>query len=159
MPEPVRSVYWDANVLLSWIDDHPERAPVIGLLLGDARSGTLEIVTSVVSTVEVAFAGSEGMTKTLSPDIETTIGDLWAPGGPIRIVELYPLIATRARNLIREGVPRGWTGLKPHDAIHLATAKQIGVVEFHTYDDRLGRYADVLGFPICEPRSDQPRIV
>jgi len=81
---------------------------MIGLLLGDARAGELEIVTSLVSTVEVAFAKSEGMTSALSPDIETKISDLWAPGGPIRTVELYPLVATRARNLIRDGVPRGW---------------------------------------------------
>ncbi len=159
MPEASRRVYWDANVLLSWIDDHPERAPTIELLLGDARSGALEIVTSLVSTVEVAFAKSEGMTKMLSPEVETTIGDLWAPGGPIRTVELYPLVATRARNLIREGVPRGWSGLRANDAIHLATARQMEVAEFHTYDGQLGRYEEELGFPICEPRSEQPRIV
>lgn len=159
MPDPARRVYWDADVLLSWLGDNPERAPMIGLLLGDARAGELEIVTSLVSTVEVAFTVTEGLTKTLSPDVETKIADLWAPGGPIRTVELYPLVATRARNLIRDGVPRGWTGLKANDAIHLATAKQMDVAEFHTYDNRLGRYAEVLGFPICEPRSDQPRIV
>jgi len=67
-------------------------------------------------------------------------------------------VATRARNLIREGVPRGWSGLRANDAIHLATAKQMDVAEFHTFDGQLGRYQDVLGFPICEPRPDQPRI-
>jgi len=61
------------------------------------------------------------MSRALAPEIETRIGDLWAPGWPIRTVELYPLVASRARNLIREGVPRGWTGLKANDAI-LATA-------------------------------------
>jgi len=132
---------------------------MIGLLLADARGGKLEIVTSLVSTVEVAYTASEGLTKSLSPEVETKISGLWAPGGPIRTVELYPLVATRARNLIRDGVPRGWTGLRAHDAIHLATAQQMEVAEFHTYDERLGRYSEVVGFPICEPRSEQPRIV
>ena len=49
-------------------------------------------------------------------------------------------------------------GLRANDAIHLATAKQMDVAEFHTYDGQLSRYEEVLGFPICEPRSDQPRI-
>ena len=52
MPDAPRRVYWDANVLLSWLEDHPERAPMLELLLGDARAGTLEIVTSILSTVE-----------------------------------------------------------------------------------------------------------
>lgn len=61
------------------------------------------------------------------------------PGLHIRTVELYPLVATRVRHLIREGVPRGWTGLRADDAVHLATAKDLDVSEFHTYDERLSR--------------------
>jgi len=33
------------------------------------------------------------------------------------------------------------------------------VAEFHTYDGQLSRYEEVLRFPICEPRSEQPRII
>lgn len=159
MPEPARRVYWDADVLISWLEDNPERAPMIGLLLDDARAGELEIVTSVLATVEVAFTRSEKMTRTLDPDFEARIADLWAPGGPVKQVELYPLVAVRARNLIREGVSRGWTGLRANDAVHIATAEQLGVAEMHSYDAQLQRYSEILGFPICEPRSEQPRIV
>lgn len=78
---------------------------------------------------------------------------------PIRTVELYPIVATRARNLIREGVPRGWTGLEGARRDSSRDRQAMDVAEFHTYDERLGRYAEVIGFPICEPRSEQPRIV
>lgn len=152
-------LYWDADVLLSWVEDHAERSPLIELLLGDARAGQLEIVTSVISQVEVAFSATERMQRALSPEVEQKINGLWEPGGPVKIVEVYPLIAVRARTLIREGVPRGWSGLRANDAIHLATARQMEVVEFHSYDDTLPRYAELVGFPICEPRTFQPRIV
>lgn len=159
MGESRPRVYWDADVLLSWLDDHPERSPIVGLLLGDARAEEIELVTSVLTTVEVAYAATERMTRTLSPEIETRISDLWVPGGPVKVVEVYPLVATRARNLIRDSVPRGWTGLKANDAIHLATAQQMAVVEFHTYDAQLARYGEVVGFPVCEPRTSEPRIM
>ena len=160
MPDSAaRLLYWDADVLLSWLEDHPERAPLIELLLGDARGGKLEVVTSILSQVEVAYSAAERMSNALSPDVESTINDLWAPGAPIKIVEVHPLIAARARTLIREGVPRGWSGLRANDAIHLATAQHLGVVEFHTYDIKLCRYEGIVGFPICEPRTFEPRIV
>lgn len=158
-PEDHSKIYWDSDVLLSWINDHPERAPLIELLLSDARAGKIEIFTSVISQVEVAFSEIERSGKALSLEEEQKINDLWAPGSPIKVVEFYPLIATRARNIIRNGVPLGWTGLRAPDAIHLATAKHMNVDEMHTFDNQLPRYSDVIGFPITEPRTDQPRIV
>ena len=44
------------------------------------------------------------------------------------------------------------------DAIHLATAKWLGVDEFHTYDTGLHKYAANLGFKIIEPYTPQPRL-
>src|SRR5712691_1484044 len=119
-------LYWDADVLVSWIDNHPERAPLIDVLLGDARGGKVEIFTSAVSQVEVAFSETERARGSLSPAVDQQITELWAPGSPIKVVEFYPLIGTRARNLIRDNVPRGWSGLRANDAIHLATAAHLG---------------------------------
>ena len=159
MPEPPSVIYWDADVFTSYVEDHPDRAALIELLLGDARSGKIELVTSVITIAEVAYAASERIAGTLSIEVLQKIDGLWAPGAPVRVVEVYPLIASRARNLIREGLPRGWSGLRAHDAIHLATAQQLKVSEIHTYDDKWPRYADVLGIPINEPRTAEPRIV
>jgi hypothetical protein len=91
MPDPAPLLYWDADVLLSWVEDHPERSPLIGLLLGDARAGELEIVTSMISQVEVAFSATERMQRALSLEIETKINGLWEPGGPVKLVEVYSL--------------------------------------------------------------------
>jgi hypothetical protein len=91
----------------------------------------------------------------LDAQIEAKIDELWRPGSPIKTVEFYDLIAARARGLMRQGIEQGWGALKPADAIHLATAQQMGVVEFHTYDDRVMKWSGKAGFPITEPQTPQ----
>ena len=160
MPDPsVPAVYWDANVFLNWVEDQPQHADLIGFLLDEVRAGAMVIYTSVLSQVEVAYSATERQQQALSPEVEKTIDELWAPGGPAKTVEVYPLIVARARNLIRAGVSRGWTGLRSIDAIHIATAKQMEVVEMHTLEPKLSRYSEVVGFPIQEPRTLEPRII
>ena len=48
--------------------------------------------------------------------------------------------------------------LKPLDAIHLATAQQMQVAEFHTTDDRLKNWND-LGFAVRESWTAQPKLI
>lgn len=60
---------------------------------------------------------------------------------------------------------KGWK-LKPLDAIHLSTARQERVTEFHTYDNPLHKYAQrgpndepsIVEFSIGPPRALQPRL-
>ena len=49
--------------------------------------------------------------------------------------------------------------LKPLDAIHLSTARWLEVAEMHTYDDRLHKFAEHVGFPITTPRTSQPKLL
>ena len=106
------------------------------------RSGDqYQIVTSVLSITEVAFAKIEQDQKALDPEVERKIDKLWQVGAPIKIVEMYELIAVRAKHLMRTAVEKGWS-LKPADAIHLATADQLKVAEFHTYDEGLDKFSE-----------------
>ncbi len=159
MTEALPLLYWDADVFTSYIEDIPDRAPTIEGLLADARSGELEIVTSVISIAEVAYAETERLRAALSSDIEQKIEALWAVGSPVKVAEVYPLITSRARNLIREGIPRGWSGLRAHDAIHLATAQQLRATEIHTYDGKWEKYSEAIGIHISEPHSDKLRLL
>jgi len=152
--EPGR-VYWDANVLLSYLNGVPDRAPIIEELLRLARAGDSEPITSSLSIVEVAFAKVEADGQMLDPAVEQTIDDLWSPGGPVKIVDFYDLIARDARSLMRRGISQQWGKLKTIDAIHLATAQRMGVVEFLTYCKRLQAWDGHLGFPITEPKLAQ----
>jgi predicted nucleic acid-binding protein len=158
MTDRLPLIYWDADVYLSYIEDQPDRAPLIELLLEDARVGQIELVTSAISIAEVAFAASERLADRLSIDVERKIDGLWAVGAPTRVVEVYPLIAHRARNLMRQGVENGWA-LKPHDAIHLATAQQLRADEIHTYDGKWAKFSQFITIPVDAPGANQPRIV
>lgn len=146
--------YWDACVFLAWINGEPGRATVVDSLLRSARAGDLEIVTSVISITEVALAANEKKSGALSPASLAAIDALWEPPSPIKLVEVHRLIATDARNLMRQATPDG-LALKPPDAIHLSTAPRGSCNEFLTYDPKLHKYADMIRLPVREPVSDQ----
>jgi predicted nucleic acid-binding protein len=154
---PVPRSYWDACVFLSYINGDADRLPEIENLLEAARQGAIEIVTSMVSIVEVARGAQEQVGK-LDDDAMAKIETLWEPPSPIKLVEFHRLIAAEARHLIRNGIIRGWS-LKPMDAIHLATAANIGADELVTFDTALEKYAELISVPIVRPLSGSPRII
>jgi predicted nucleic acid-binding protein len=152
-------IYWDACVPLSYINGITDRLPDIEGLL--RKSGAdFQLITSVYSIIEVAFAAIEQEAKTADPEIEEKISNLWALGSPIQTVEFYGLIAEKARKLMRDALSEGWS-LKPGDALHLATADHLKVGAFHTYDEGLDKYEKITGthFKICRPIATQPVIV
>ena len=157
MPTDAACVYWDACVVLSYINADSERLSVLEELLAEARRGEARIVTSTLSVVEVAFAAEEQRQQAPDPATESQIDALWTPGSVIILAELHLGIARRARALMREAMARGWS-LKPPEAIHLATTLQHSADRFHSYDDRLSEYADISGLIIAEPQAVQPQL-
>lgn len=158
MPSDLPLTYWDACVPLSYVNGIPERVQHIEPLMH--KSGKeFQIVTSVLSITEVAFAATEQAKRVLDPDTEEKIAKLWRPGSPILIVDFYELIALRAQRLMRAAIIKGWS-LKPADAIHLATADQLKVLEFHTYDNGLDKYSELTEskFPVIRPISPTPHL-
>jgi predicted nucleic acid-binding protein len=158
MPDDRPRIYWDSNVPLSYIDGDEDRLPTIDELLRRSRAREIEIVTSALTQVEVAFGSQEKEDEALDPDIEEKIDELWKPGSPITVVEFYPAVAHEARTLMRSALASGKSGLKPHDAIHLATARRMDVQEVQTYDTRLENYADVAELTIRAPVTPQEQI-
>lgn len=73
MPDDDSRVYWDANVLLSYINGVADRVPIIEELFRQARAGEIELLTSSVSRVEVAFAGSTPVPLTRRPRRRSTL--------------------------------------------------------------------------------------
>jgi len=159
MPDPTRRlIYWDANVILSYLDGDDDRFALLDGLLEDSEQKVIEIVTSLISTTEVAYAAHERLHAALDSSVEAAISNLWLPRSPVRVTEVHRNITDAARNLIRASVTKGWTGLRAHDAIHLATAQREGVAEFHTYEEHMDRYSALTGFRICRPYTDNPRM-
>ncbi len=123
----------------------------------------VQLYTSALSKVEVAFSTSEQVQRVLDAKTEELIENLWHDPGAVITVEFHDGIADIAKGLMRVAITRGWV-LKPLDAIHLATAKWLsdlglGVEEFHTYDGRLFRWSTIVGFKILEPYTSQPKLL
>ena len=159
MPNGRRRIYWDADVWLSYINGMPDRLPVLDALLAESASpnGSIEIVTSVISQVEVAYAETERLKRALDPEVESRIDKLWADRQALRLVEYHEGIGREARQIIRTAVTKGWS-LRSADSIHLASARWMQVSEFHTYELRLIKYSNDIGFPIVAPYTQQPRL-
>lgn len=157
MPDRRHLVYWDSCVFLDYVNGVAEKSPTLDALLDRAGPrGHIEIVTSTLSIAEVAIGRLDQSGHSVDPVVEARIDTLWSDP-IIKQVELYKGIALEARDLVRSAYIAG-AGLIPADAIHLATARRVGASDFHTYDTRLFKYAQQLGFPVREPVTDQPRL-
>lgn len=165
MPDALKIIYWDSCVFLYYVNMMPDYVSLLEQILEDSASDSspIKIYTSVLSHVEVSFGASEQQSQVLNPDTERLIGNLWSDPGAAVSVEYHTDIGQIATGLMRDAVPRGWS-LKPLDAMHLATAQWLSSVgmtveEFHTYDRNLFRHASIVGFPIVEPRIENPRML
>lgn len=161
MPGNRPSLYWDADVFISYADENQAgRWPVLDAILGRSANqrGSHQIVTSVLSITEVAYVASE-LSGGLDPGVETKLDGFWQPNGAIQVCELHPAIARGARDLIRLGVQQQIKRLRPLDAIHLATAMAMQVEEFRTYNVAdFAPYTSIVSFTIAEPHTEQPML-
>ena len=60
MPGKVKVIYWDACIFLHYFEQTPEYIGILDALLDDsAENRGIEIITSVLSIVEVAYVAEE----------------------------------------------------------------------------------------------------
>lgn len=158
MPEK-QLLYWDANIFISYFNEHPDRLSVIETILENIQNNKHEkIVTSVLSKVEVSWVAHEKLQRLLSDEEIHRIDGLWSDPSIVEIAEFNDEIALLARSLMRSGMSKGWK-IKTNDAIHLATAEWVGVYEIHTYDKGdLHRFKEIINIEICEPYIKQPKL-
>jgi predicted nucleic acid-binding protein len=158
MPDEPERIYWDACVFLDYIEAAPQWMPTLDALLEQAsETDDLVIFTSSVSITEVAFAKAEKDGKALDPKIEAEIDALWNDRSAVKLVEFNEIIARGARALLRRAIELG-RPLKPMDAIHLATAQNRSVAEFHTTDEQLKKHWHDLGFQVRDRFTQKPKL-
>jgi predicted nucleic acid-binding protein len=116
-----RRIYWDSCVFIHVIQQTPELRTTLEAILDEARAGSLVIVTSALTLAEVRGAGSEAD--------EAMVDEMFRQDY-IVVRVLDPPLASRARRLGREH------GIKPADAIHVATAIDLGAEVMHTMDGK-----------------------
>jgi predicted nucleic acid-binding protein len=165
MPDDPERIYWDANCFTYYINGDPERIPVLVAILDSVydSKGKKQIVTSVISKVEVAFSLEEVVQRQLRQEEEERIANLWNDVSVIAPIEVHEVIVDRARWLIRQAMLKHLS-LAAADAIHLASAVHVEAATFqatfHTYDARLHNreYVSLTGIEIGPPTVDQSRL-
>ena len=127
------TVYLDASAIIRIVADEPGRAATVAFLREhDTR------VTSVLSAVEVPRAVAR-------KEVDAALAAFGFLEDLV-IVALDRTIVSRAAGLAPPG-------LRTLDAIHLATALELGreLEAFVTYDERLGAAARSMGLPVAAP--------
>ena len=136
-----QNIYWDSCVFLEMIEGEEDRRHGILAVLDDAVNGKVLIHTSVLTIAEVVYAKSEKHKAILDHVVEEKIRALWKPDSPFVLVDVFRGIVEVAQEISRESLAAKVL-VKPADAIHLATAKRLGCVAFHTFDEKLNDRAD-----------------
>lgn len=143
-------IYCDSNIFIAYFNAEVGRVDNITQLFDTVASTDKEILaTSVLTITEVARFASEKLTGTMLDESEKKLDQFWQNTDLIRTVDVSLAIARQARGLIRSAAKLNYS-LKTPDALHLATAQEIGADRFLTYD-ALGRYESLTRFKITTP--------
>jgi len=142
---PTRRV-WDSCTIINYLAGRQVAADC-KLIIDQAERGELEIVVSVFAEAEVVKLDGE-----LQQDSEALIREFFGRKYIIRAALDVP-VATLVRDLVRNN-----RGLKPYDAIHIATALHHNIPILETYDEGMiklgagkeGNLPLIIRKPTCE---------
>lgn len=117
---------WDSCIVLGYLSGQQDIKTDCDQIIEQAERGELEIVVSIIASVEAAYLSG------LSPsDSESKIQEFFSREYVIPVaVDIS--VAKTARRLIRD-----YYGLEPPDAIHIATALQWQIPIIETTDSYL----------------------
>jgi predicted nucleic acid-binding protein len=153
-------IYWDACVWIALIKQETvtlkngtveKRYARCRELISMAEKGTIEIVTSAFTIAEVCKSSE---VKNSGVDNLPTFFDK----SYMLLVPVDKTVGVKAQTMQTSGI----AGLKPPDAIHLASAHRANVDEMHSYDSDLlnlnGKITGQDGKPmrICKPGEMKP---
>jgi len=158
MPE-ARFLYWDTNVFVAYLNNEAGRALIIESIFDEIlKEKNFKITTSTITISEVAWVAQEKLKRTLLPQEEARIDGLWENSALIEFIDFNEEIAYQARTIMRNGMARGLSRLKPLDFIHLASAEWLGAIEINTYDNKFASFTNLINIPIKEPHINQAKL-
>lgn len=123
--------YWDANTFLAYFQEEEGRVDACEAVLEEAEKGKVLIVTSALTLAEVlALRGAKRLPP--KPGLKKKVIDFFK-NEYIAVQNVTREVAELARDLVWDN------GIKPKDAIHVASAIAADVAFFETYDKPLTR--------------------
>ena len=142
--------YWDSCVFISRIQGDPARIDVLQHITDEAAQDKIQIVTSTFTIAEVCKLSREDDEALLEAEAEEIAKFFDNPY--IYLVQVSRGIAIKAASLSRKH------GVKPADAIQLATAMHANCQIVHTYDEskllKLNGIAGVPPLTIIKPAAE-----
>lgn len=143
--------YWDSVCFLAWLKAEEGRFELCRQVLNRADAGDIQIVTSALTIAEVLnLRGYEKIGK----DRRQQVIDFFKKSY-ITPVTITRRVAEASRELVWDN------GIKPKDALHVATALHAQVGLFNTFDDGLLSRSGQVGSPplvIERPHLAQPEL-
>jgi len=139
-------LYWDSNAFLGWLQEEADKVDLCRATLERAGGGEVVIVTSALTMAEVLWLRNA---PPVGKDRACVVQKFFRRSC-IRLRNVTREVAERAQSLVWDH------GIKPKDAIHVATALAADVVALETFDDFLLSQSGKVGSPPLVIRKPQP---
>lgn len=141
--------YWDSDCFLGWLQAEEGKVEACRQVLNHAAAGEIEIVTSALTIAEVLNLRGH---PPLAADRKKQVIDFFKRSYIVP-VSITRRIAEDSRELVWDH------GIKPKDALHVATALYGNIELLNTFDEDLLKKSLTVGDPklrIELPQIDQP---
>lgn len=141
----IERIYWDSDAFLGWLNNEAGKTDKCGGVIQRAERGEVLIVTSTLTLAECLWM--RGQPKV--PEDKALLVRRFFRRSYIRVYNVTRKIAEHAQDLV-------WTkGIKPKDAIHVATALHLEVNALETFDDGLLKKSGTVGDPLLKIREPE----
>lgn len=129
--------YWDADAFLGWLRAEPDKEEGCRAVIAEAQADKLKIVTSTLTLAEVLWLkGNAPIPAADREKVRSFFRHRW-----IALVQLDRSTAELAQEVVWEH------GVRPKDAVHVATALKTQVEQLDTFDRALQRKSGEVGTP------------
>lgn len=141
----VEKIYWDSDAFLGWFQNEAGKEEKCDGVIQRAERGEVLIVTSALTLAEVLWLRNA---PKISADKAKLVQNFFRRSY-IRVYNVTRKLAENAQILVWDN------GIKPKDAIHVATAIHLKVDALETFDADLIKKAGNIGGSILVVREPQ----
>ena len=135
-------VYWDSVALLGWLQNERGREDLCRATFERAEKGEVVIITSALTIAEVLWLRHS---PKISKDRATLVRRFFRRSY-IRVRAVTRGVSELAQDVVWDH------GIKPKDAVHVATALEAKVLALETFDAELIKKSGVRGLVVREPK-------